>query len=92
MDTIGIEVPQDAKRVDRRLAAAVLAAGTLVALGGGYAIGAASDAPAQPATVIARGTPATWQDAVDEANAVKQHAAAAAAEQRLDVRMARVEE
>jgi hypothetical protein len=91
MDTAGLEVPNAAKRVDRRLAVAMVATGALLALGGGYAIGTLSDAPAQPATVIARGTPATWQDAVDEANAIKRHAATSS-EQKLDVRMARVEE
>ena len=91
MDTVGIEVPNVRRRIDRRFAGAIVAGSAVAALGVGYAIGNVSDAPAQPATVIARGTPATWQNAVDEANAVKRHTATAARTP-LDIRIARIEE
>jgi hypothetical protein len=92
MDTVGIEIPSVRKRVDRRLAAALVATGALVALSGGYAIGNSSDAASPAPAMIVHGTPATWQDAVSEANAVKRHAAALERATALDIRMARVEE
>jgi hypothetical protein len=91
MDTVGIEVPQVRRRFDRRLTAGAAAAVAVACVAGGYALGTSSDTASPTLTVIARGMPATWQDAVDEANAVKQHAAAAARAEPLDIRKARVE-
>jgi hypothetical protein len=91
MDTVGIEVPNVQKRVDRRLAAAAVAATAIAALGGGYALGNSSDAAAPAPTLIARGMPATWDDAVRESNAMKRHARAIEQAGAIDVRMARVE-
>ena len=91
MDTVGIEVPPVRRRLDRRSTAVAVAATAVACLAGGYALGTSSDAASPTPTVMARGMPATWQDAVEEANAVKQHAAETARAKPLDIREARVE-
>ena len=90
MDTVGIEVPKVARRFDRRLAAVAAVVTAAACLVGGYALGSSSDA-ASSAPIIARGTPATWGDALRESVAVKRHAADAAAAEPLDFRRARLE-
>jgi hypothetical protein len=92
MDTIGIEAPRDARRAGRGTAVAAVAVVAAAALAGGYGLRATTETPDRAATVIARGVPATWQDAVTEANAVKRHANELERGGRIDVRLARVEE
>jgi hypothetical protein len=91
MDTIGIEIPEAPKRFDRRRAAGALAATAAACLAGGYVLGTSSDGGSGTQTIIARGTPATWEDAVRESLALKRHAAEAPRGTAIDIRMARVE-
>ena len=91
MDTVGIEVPEAPRRFERRLIAASLAATAVACLTGGYLIGSTSDGGSETQTIVASGTPATWEDAVRESVALKRHAADAGRAAAIDVRMARVE-
>ena len=91
MDTVGIEIPEAPRRFDRRLAALALTVTAAACLAGGYALGTSSDGGPATQTIIARGTPATWEDAVRESVALKRHAAEAQRAAAIDVRMARVE-
>ena len=91
MDTVGIEIPEAPRRFDRRLIAVALAATAAACLAGGYALGTSSDGGSATQTIIARGTPATWEDAVRESVTLKRHATEAERAAAIDIRMARVE-
>ena len=91
MDTVGMDIPATPRRFDRRLTAVALAATAAACLAGGYLIGTSSDGGSATQTIIARGTPATWEDAVRESVVLKRHAAEAERATAIDIRMARVE-